>query len=97
MPDEGIIPNDGEGDRIILVAVKESYWLLEGEPHLNAMLSDMAPFPKPVRCVQFDSEFDLNLFLPDGQNLMGLWGINPAIVERLKKKNELVVIDPPVE
>lgn len=97
MPDEGIIPNGGDGDRIVLVAIKQSYWLLEGEPYLNAMLSDSEPFPKPVHCVQFDSEFDLNLFLPDGQSVMNLWGINPAIVERLKRKNELVVIDPPVD
>ena len=97
MPDEGIVPNDGDGDRILLVAVKESYWLLEGEPHLNAMLSGLEPFPKPVRCLRFESEFDLNLFLPDGQSVMTLWGINPAIIQRLKEKNELMVIDPSVE
>lgn len=97
MPDAGLIPNEGGGDRIVLVEVNGSFWLLEGERFLNAMLSGLEPFPTPVQCVRFESEFDLNLFLPDGQTLMSLWGINPAIVNRLREKEELVLVQPPRE
>ena len=93
MPDVGIIPNGGDGDRILLVQVREAYWLLEGEHHLNAMLSGLEPFPTPVRCVRFETEIELNLFLPEGQTLMSLWGINPAIITRLKENNELVTFE----
>lgn len=89
MPDEGDY-GDGNWGRIVLVQVKNSYWLLEGEEHIDALLSGLRPYPKPVRCLAFDSEFELNLYLGDGQSLMNLWGINPLIVERLRKNNEMI-------
>lgn len=85
----------GEGDRIVLAQVNEAYWMLEGEPYLNAMLSGLDPVPKPVRCLQFRTVFDLGLFLPVGQSLASLWGINPAIVDRLRRNDDLVVVEMP--
>lgn len=94
MPDEGLLPDRGSTDRIVLVEVNGSYWMLYGEQHISAMLSNMAPYPKPVNFIRFETEFDARLYLPDGTSLMDLWGINPAIVDRMREAQELVEIQP---
>ena len=95
MHDAATTPDGGDGDRIVLARVDEAYWMLEGERYLNAMLSGREAVPKPVRCLQFRTVFDLGLFLPVGQDLASLWGINPAIVDRLRRNDELVVVEMP--
>ncbi len=94
MLDEGLIPDPGSTDRIVLVEVNGSYWMLYGEEHINAMLTNMNPYPKPVHFIRFETEFDARLYLPDGTSLMDLWGINPAIIERMRSAKELVEIEP---
>ncbi|MEM7059655.1 MAG: hypothetical protein AAF557_18880 [Pseudomonadota bacterium] len=94
MPDEGFFPERGSRDSIVLVEVNGSFWMLHGEEHLNAMLTNMNPYPKPVHFIRFETEFDARLYLPDGTSLMDLWGINPAIIERMRNAKELVEIEP---
>lgn len=94
MPDEGLIPDRRSTDRIVLVEVNGSFWMLYGEQHIDAMLTNMKPYPKPVHFMRFESDFDLRLYLPDGVSIADLWGINPAIVERMRENDELVEIAP---
>ncbi|MEM7240061.1 MAG: hypothetical protein AAF501_19840 [Pseudomonadota bacterium] len=96
MPDEGDFTPEENEERIVLISCNESYWMLEGEDHIQAMLTDLKPFPKPVRCISFENQLDLALFLPKGTALNELWGINPLIVARLREKNQLIEISPPL-
>ena len=58
MLDEGLIPDPGSTDNIVLLEVNGSFWMLYGEEHLNAMLTNMNPYPKPVHFIRFETEFD---------------------------------------
>lgn len=99
-PPPGGEPGGGPGeepeDIIVVVQVRNNFWLLEGEEHLSAMLSGQTPYPTPVRCLQFETEIDFKLYLPDCVPLGQLWGINPLIIERLRRENELLEIRPSV-
>lgn len=80
---------------ILLAEVNGGFWLLEGEAHLDAMLANVPGYPTPVGCLRFESDFDLRLFLSARGLAPGaLWGIHPAIVARLRRKDELATIDP---
>ena len=84
-------------DKGVLVAqVGNTYWLLQGEPHLDAILSGQEPYPMPVRCVRVSSQFQLDDMMPGEQSTTSLWSIHPAIIGRLKLRDELVVFDAPV-
>lgn len=89
-------PEDDGDDRIILARAKGAFWLLEGERYLNAMLLGREPYPTPVHCIEFQSASDLNLFLlSEGLALTACWGVNPAIIDRLQRRDELVAVSPP--
>ncbi len=75
---------------ILLISTGDAYWILEGEDYLSAMLSDEEFYPKPVRMINYKSSFDLSLDLPDGISTGSLWGINPAIIERLRKLEDII-------
>jgi hypothetical protein len=88
--------NDGaQAISIVLAQVGKAYWLLDGETHLDAMLSNVTPYPTPVHCLRFSSMGQLADMLPEGQATDDLWGIHPGIIERLKSKDELIVLDLP--
>lgn len=92
-PDFSENPNDEE---LVLIKTGEGYFLLEGEDHLGAMLACDAPYPTPVHCIECDSDVDMDLFLERHDVQLGsLWGINPAIIARLIRNGELVMINPP--
>ena len=42
-------------DGILLARVNGTYWLIEGEAHLNALLMTTDGFPTPVRCMPLAS------------------------------------------
>ena len=86
-----------EDDRIILAQINRSFWMLEGERHLTALLANNAPYPAPVHCIGFASEFDLMRMLPEGQSMADLWSIHPDIVARLERNGELVTVSLPDE
>ena len=84
--------NNPEPGKITLVSIQESYWMLEGTEFLSAMLTGLEYYPRPVRCLVFEDEFALNLFLGKAPMALELWGINPEIVDRLRRDKDLLEI-----
>ena len=82
-------PGGGDGPQITLLAINQTYWLYEGEDFLDEMLLGAGGFSVPVRCVMFRDAFELNLFIGSGRPLTKMWGINPDIVERLRRDDQL--------
>ncbi len=91
--DDGFGPGEPEDVGIILVSIGAQYWLAEGERHIQAMLANDAPYPRPVRCVRFTDMAHLASFLPDAPG--GLWAIHPGVIARLRRAGELIEEDPP--
>ncbi len=84
---------EAEKTSILLISCSESYWVLEGEEHLNAMLSDEAYYPKPVRMINYQSSYELQMDLPEGIFTGNLWGIHPGIIERLRRLKDIIEED----
>lgn len=83
-----------EDDAIILIGIEETnYFLYRGDDHINQLLLADGNFPKPVKCLNFNSQFDVQMILGQAINVSTCWGINPAIVQRLRDNDELVEID----
>jgi len=82
--------NGGEQpDGILMLAVNESYWLAEGIEYLTPILDGSGFFPTPIICVRFADTFELNLFIGPDRSLLDFWGVNPDIVERLRRDKHL--------
>lgn len=81
--------NDKESG-ILLVATGSAYWILEGEDYLSAMLSDEEYYPKPVRMINYQSSYDLQMDLPEGIFTGNLWGVNALIIERLRRLKDII-------
>ncbi len=84
---------DDKKSGIVLIATGEAYWLLEGEDYLNAMLSDEEYYPKPVKMINYQSSFDLNMDLPEGISTGSLWGVHPQIIERLRRLKDIIEVE----
>jgi hypothetical protein len=76
-------------DRIVLIGAEESYWLLNGEEYLSAMLSGEDYYPTPVIYYEYDSLFALNMDLEEGVALNSLWAIHPGIIGRLRREEHI--------
>ncbi|MFQ5621866.1 MAG: hypothetical protein ACE5FS_00575 [Paracoccaceae bacterium] len=76
--------------RMTLLAINETYWLYDGAEFLNQMLLGKGYFPVPIRCLMFEDAFELRAFVGEGHVLTDYWGINPDIVERLRRDNHLL-------
>ena len=85
--------SDEKESEILLVSTGDAYWLLEGEDYLSAMLSTEEYYPKPVRMINYESSYDLQLDLPEGIFTGNLWGINPLIIDRLRRENDIIEED----
>lgn len=82
-----------EQDRGILLAqLDNQYWLIDGDRHLDAMLSAEAPYPTPVHCLRFSSLAELATSTDDGLDTSTLWSVHPEVVKRLERDDELVVV-----
>lgn len=89
-------PERDEEPAITLISVDDaSYHLFEGEEFLNQLLLADGQYPKPVRCINFDSAIALSIFIGDGKSLSQYWGINPEIVTRLRETGNLEEIEAP--
>ncbi|MBD8891290.1 hypothetical protein [Roseibium litorale] len=88
-------PDAGETAGVLLGQVGNAYWLLDGEEHLDALLSGQESYPAPVKCLRFSSSFHMQALMPMGQQTGHLWGVHPAIIERLKRRGELMVFTAP--
>ncbi|MGB5556671.1 MAG: hypothetical protein WBN04_01530 [Paracoccaceae bacterium] len=92
------LPGGGGEPRITLISVERvTYYLYEGEDFLNQLLLSDGVYPRPVRCVHFATVFEQKRFLGEGVNLAHLWGINPEIVERLRRDEHLLEFDAPLD
>lgn len=81
--------------RMVLLRINETYWLSEGEEYLNYMLMGGGFFPTPVICYSFPDYFALRAFIGD-RSMTDFWGINPDIVERLRRDAHLLETEPPL-
>jgi hypothetical protein len=87
-------PERGDEPHITLISIeKQSFYLFEGEEFLNQLLLADGIFPRPVHCINFASSLDLEIFIGSGKNLSQFWGINPEIVDRLRRHDHLLEVD----
>ncbi len=90
------LPDGGDEPVITLISMDRiNFYLFEGEEFINQLLLEDGVFPRPVRCINFTSSISLNIFIGEGKNLSHFWGINPEIVDRLRKAEHLQEIDDP--
>ncbi len=73
-------------DQIVLIGSEDSYWLLQGEEYLSAMLSAEEFYPTPVIYYEYDSMYELSMDLEEGVLIGALWGIHPGIIGRLRRE-----------
>lgn len=99
MPDTSKDDDTGQSgaQRMVLLRVNEGYWLSEGKEFLNQMLMGTGPFPTPVLCYTFQDAFELRAYLGPDRVVTDFWGINPDIVERLRRDGHLDETPPPEE
>ncbi len=86
-------PESEEPTGMLILAVNESYWLAEGDEYLTPMLDGSGFFPTPILCVRFSSSTELTAFIGPNRSLLDFWGLNPDVVERLRRDNHLKEID----
>lgn len=93
------LPHDGPGGEsgILLARIGNACWLIEGEAHLDALLTSTDGYPTPVRCLSLSSMDALDALLPEGLETGALWAIHPAIVARLERDGQLKVTTLPEE
>ena len=63
------VDESNSNDHVILVCVSESYWMLEGEGYLAAMLSGQGYFPTPIKCQEFSSRVALRWMVERGGDM----------------------------
>ena len=87
---------DGEAasPRVVLLRINEMYRLHEGTEYLKALLMGQGGYPTPVICINFKDSFEMTLFL-NRHPVTDFWGINPDIVDRLRRCEELIDVEPP--
>ncbi len=87
--------NGTDEPRMVLLRINQTYWLSEGEEYLNYMLMGGGYFPTPVICYTFPDNFALHAYIGE-RSVTDFWGINPEIVERLRRDEHLLEIEPPL-
>ncbi|MCV2869194.1 hypothetical protein OEW28_11200 [Defluviimonas sp. WL0002] len=87
---------NGQEPRMILLRINETYWLFEGEEFLSPMLKGSGYFPTPVICYRFEDHLTLRAFIGAGRPMTDFWGINPDIVERLRRDEHLLETEAPL-
>ena len=77
---------------IVLICANESYWVAEGEAHLDIMLQGNTGYPTPVGVLHFSSVKALEANLGSTLKDANLWAVHPAIIERLRDDHHLLEI-----
>lgn len=90
-------PGHDPEERMVILRINQTYWLAEGKEFLNPMLMGNGHFPKPIVCINFDDSFALRTYLGPERNVTDCWGINPDIIERLRRDGHLAEQDGPEE
>lgn len=76
--------------QIVIAGAGNSFWLLQGEDHLGALLEGSENYPTPVLCARFASVDDLDdLLASEDTDRADLWEIQSAIITRLGHRGEL--------
>ena len=80
---------------LVLLTCADAHWVLQGEPHLSALIEGQAGYPTPVlRVCLHDMDAVLDLLTPLGVTPAALWAVHPNIVARLRQAGELRDITP---
>ena len=78
---------------IVLALIAEKHYLIEGEPHMNAMIMGNGPYPTPILVVRFSDPAKIEeVFGPDfdpGHH----WKINERAIKRLHDEKAFLEID----
>ena len=82
-------PLEENPTRMILFALNQQYWLAEGDEFLTPMLKGSGYFPIPIICIIFQGPNELREFLGHEYKVTDFWGINPDIVDRLRRDKHL--------
>lgn len=84
----------GGGDpepEITLIAVgKHTYYIVEGEEHLDQMLLVEGDYPKPVLCIHFETAAEIAVAMGEQIDMSQYWRVHPEIVARLRATNVLI-------
>ena len=84
-------PEASPQPEIVLICIKqERYYLVQGEDYVQELLQLGGNFPRPVRCMHFDSLLSLHAFVGRDFSLSDYFGINPKIIDRLRNDGDLV-------
>ncbi|MGB8622538.1 MAG: hypothetical protein WCD16_06950 [Paracoccaceae bacterium] len=88
--------DDGKGGgpapHVTLIGIGETYWLYSGEEFLTPLLSGDGFVPLPIHCYIYTDLVELRLHLGREILMTDYWGINPDVVDRLRRENHLLEI-----
>jgi len=82
--------SDGPAPHITLIAIGETYWIYEGEEFLTPLIGGQGFVPLPVRCYIYADIIELRAHVGKNISLMDYWGLNPDVVDRLRRDNHLL-------
>ncbi len=82
-----------EPEIVFLGISRKSYYLLEGDDHLNELLLSDGTFPRPILCLHFETILDVRIKLGESVSVGQLWAIHPEIVARLRNDEDLIEKD----
>ena len=76
---------------VVLAACgSDTVWLLEGEEHMAALLSNAPGYPTPAVRLQFtDADAFTGFLSPHGMTPQSLWAIHPNIIARMEEADEI--------
>ena len=96
MRDTEDFPSGPSDEGVTIAQAGNGFWLLQGDHHLDALLAGKTTYPTPVNLIVFASGIAFDAFLFQHRvQLASLWGIHPAVIERLKRDNEMITLSPP--
>jgi hypothetical protein len=81
---------DSEPEITIVAVANETFYLVEGEEHLNQLLLADGVYPMPVLCFHFESILEIKAVMGDEINMGEYWSIHPEIIKRLRNTNVLI-------
>ena len=81
---------DAQDAGIILISEGNGYWLVQGEAHFGALLSNEEEYPVPVLCVRFESLYEMTSAMPEGVTLASHWAVHPNIIKRLEQQGHIL-------
>lgn len=75
---------------IVLAEAEGSFWLVNGEDHLDVMLEGPTGYPLPVGIIIFSSQAAMAQNFGPELPVTALWQVNPKVVARLRADNQVI-------